>query len=167
LSYKAALTDFGILMFGRRASPIGFSFFDVRREQLTKTVSMLATGCVGIVLDEEKDWLYWTQKGGDNAGEGRIFRARIDLPDGTMALTRQDIELVYDNLPEPIDLEIDQKERLLSLGRTEGIRRKATPYTARGSIPLSMTNRKSSLEGFGKRSGWHLTRKIDASLRQT
>ncbi len=31
--------------------------------------------CVGIALDLEGGKLYWTQKGNDNAGEGRIFRA--------------------------------------------------------------------------------------------
>jgi sugar lactone lactonase YvrE len=33
--------------------------------------------CVGIAVDCSSGWIYWTQKGGDNAGQGRIFRAHI------------------------------------------------------------------------------------------
>ena len=32
--------------------------------------------CVGIALDVDRGQVYWTQKGPDNAGEGRIFRAK-------------------------------------------------------------------------------------------
>jgi hypothetical protein len=56
---------------------------------------------------------YWTQKGDDNAGEGRIFRANIELPHGSARANRQDIELLYDNLPEPIDLDLDIVNRLM------------------------------------------------------
>jgi len=63
--------------------------------------------CVGIAVDAVNGKLYWTQKGGDNAGEGRIFRANIEMPPGDSADWRSDIELLYDNLPEPIDLELD------------------------------------------------------------
>ncbi len=38
--------------------------------------------CVGIALDVERGQLYWTQKGPDNAGQGRIFRAGIEIPKG-------------------------------------------------------------------------------------
>jgi hypothetical protein len=57
--------------------------------------------------------VYWTQKGPDNAGRGRIFRANIGIPKGETAANRSDIELVFDNLPEPIDLELDLKNRVL------------------------------------------------------
>src|SRR5229473_5564968 len=33
--------------------------------------------CVGITVDAQRGQLYWTQKGADNAGLGRIFRAHI------------------------------------------------------------------------------------------
>jgi sugar lactone lactonase YvrE len=69
--------------------------------------------CVGIAIDLERGQIYWTQKGGDNAGLGRIFRAGIDIPAGASAISRRDIELVYDGLPEPIDLEIDDDKRIL------------------------------------------------------
>ena len=38
--------------------------------------------CVGIAVDAEGGKFYWTQKGNDNAGQGRIFRANIELPSG-------------------------------------------------------------------------------------
>src|SRR6266404_5025139 len=38
--------------------------------------------CVGIALDVEAGKLYWTQKGPDNAGDGRIFRANLEIPKG-------------------------------------------------------------------------------------
>ena len=63
--------------------------------------------CVGIAVDCSSGWIYWTQKGGDNAGQGRIFRAHIDIPVGQSPQTRNDIELLYSDLPEPIDLDID------------------------------------------------------------
>jgi hypothetical protein len=69
--------------------------------------------CVGIALDLERSQVYWTQKGPDNAGKGRIFRAGIDIPRGESASRRSDIELLYDGLPEPIDLEIDHARRVL------------------------------------------------------
>src|ERR1700684_3078639 len=60
--------------------------------------------CVGIALDVKAGKLYWTQKGPDNAGEGRIFRANLEIPQGQSATNRKDIELLYAGLPEPIDL---------------------------------------------------------------
>src|SRR6201997_3279830 len=69
--------------------------------------------CVGIALDVDAGKLYWTQKGPDNAGEGRIFRANLEIPKGQTAAIRKDIELLYENLPEPIDLELDLANRMI------------------------------------------------------
>jgi hypothetical protein len=69
--------------------------------------------CVGIAIDVSGRKLYWTQKGNDNAGEGRIFRANLDIPKGQTPANRQDIEVLYDNLPEPIDLDLDFGNRLI------------------------------------------------------
>ena len=69
--------------------------------------------CVGIVLDVEAGKLYWTQKGPDNAGDGRIFRANLEIPKGQSPANRKDIELLYEGLPEPIDLELDLANRLM------------------------------------------------------
>ncbi|MGB2603916.1 MAG: hypothetical protein WBC78_09985 [Candidatus Sulfotelmatobacter sp.] len=69
--------------------------------------------CVGIAVDTEGGKFYWTQKGGHHAGLGRIFRANIQIPQGQSAENRTDIELLYDNLPEPIDLDLDPVNRVL------------------------------------------------------
>lgn len=82
--------------------------------------------CVGIAVDPEAGRIYWTQKGGDNAGEGRIFRAGIDIPRGQSATSREDIALLYEGLPEPIDLELDTGTGMLY-------------WTDRGNPPLGNT----------------------------
>jgi DNA-binding beta-propeller fold protein YncE len=69
--------------------------------------------CVGIAVDAEGGKFYWTQKGDDNAGQGRIFRANIEVPPGQSPANRRDIELLYENLPEPIDLDLDLANRTL------------------------------------------------------
>ena len=67
--------------------------------------------CVGIAIDVASGHFYWSQKGPDNAGLGRIFRAGINMPAGDTAQARSDIELLYNALPEPIDLELDLVRR--------------------------------------------------------
>jgi hypothetical protein len=69
--------------------------------------------CVGITIDPTLGKIYWTQKGPDNAGLGRIFRANIDIPKGESPASRSDIEVLFDQLPEPIDLELDLGSRVL------------------------------------------------------
>ncbi|MDT5358351.1 MAG: hypothetical protein QOC69_113 [Mycobacterium sp.] len=69
--------------------------------------------CVGVAIDVDGGKVYWTQKGPDNAGKGRILRAGIDVPPGQTASNRADIEVLYDGLPEPIDLDLDLKNRVL------------------------------------------------------
>jgi hypothetical protein len=69
--------------------------------------------CVGIALDVDRGHLYWTQKGPDNAGQGRIFRAGLEIPTGQTPSTRKDIELLHDDLPEPIDLDLDLTSRTM------------------------------------------------------
>jgi hypothetical protein len=69
--------------------------------------------CVGITVDAARGQIYWTQKGPDNAEQGRIFRANIEIPKGENAANRTDIEVLFDRLPEPIDLELDLENRVL------------------------------------------------------
>jgi DNA-binding beta-propeller fold protein YncE len=69
--------------------------------------------CVGVAIDVVGGKVYWTQKGPDNAGKGRMFRAGIEIPTGQTASDRADIELLYDGLPEPIDLELDLNNRVM------------------------------------------------------
>ena len=67
--------------------------------------------CVGVALDIERGQIYWTQKGGDNAGMGMIRRATMEVPRGESAYSRHDIETLFARLPEPIDLDLDLKTR--------------------------------------------------------
>ena len=69
--------------------------------------------CVGIALDVENGKLYWTQKGNEKAGQGRIFRASLEIPKGQTPANRKDIELLFDELPEPIDLDLDLGNRMM------------------------------------------------------
>jgi len=69
--------------------------------------------CVGIAVDPKRGQIYWTQKGPDNAELGRIFRACIEIPKGQNAANRTDIEVLFDDLPEPIDLELDLDNRVM------------------------------------------------------
>lgn len=69
--------------------------------------------CVGVAVDPVRGHLYWTQKGGDNAGQGSIRRAGLDLPQGQKPAGRIDIEVLLSDLPEPIDLELDLDRGLI------------------------------------------------------
>jgi Low-density lipoprotein receptor repeat class B len=89
--------------------------------------------CVGIAVDTDRGQFYWTQKGPDDAGLGRIFRAKIDIPNDETAANRTDIELLFDGLPEPIDLELDLKNRLLY-------------WTDRGDAPRGNTVNRASMD---------------------
>jgi hypothetical protein len=62
--------------------------------------------CVGVAIDHNWNEIYWTQKGPDNGDVGRLFRAPLDLKPGEAPDLRTDMQLIFDRLPEPIDLEI-------------------------------------------------------------
>jgi DNA-binding beta-propeller fold protein YncE len=89
--------------------------------------------CVGITIDPEHKQIYWTQKGPDNGEQGRIFRAGIEIPKGQTAADRSDIEVFFDRLPEPIDLELDHKNRVLY-------------WTDRGDPPRGNTVNRASID---------------------
>jgi hypothetical protein len=89
--------------------------------------------CVGITVDPVRQHIYWTQKGPDKAGLGRIFRANAEIPAGESAANRSDIELVFGGLPEPIDLELDLKNRVLY-------------WTDRGDPPRGNTVNRASID---------------------
>jgi DNA-binding beta-propeller fold protein YncE len=69
--------------------------------------------CVGITVDPNRGKIYWTQKGPEKGGVGRIFRGNIEIPKGETPANRSDIEILFDGLPEPIDLELDLENRVL------------------------------------------------------
>jgi hypothetical protein len=88
---------------------------------------------VGITLDPKRKQIYWTQKGPDNGNRGRILRAGIEIPKGETAGNRSDIEVFFDSLPEPIDLELDLKNRVLY-------------WTDRGDPPRGNTVNRASID---------------------
>ncbi|KAL4903313.1 hypothetical protein BDW74DRAFT_157058 [Aspergillus multicolor] len=69
--------------------------------------------CVGIAVDEESGHIYWSQKGPSKGNKGRIFRMGLELDARETAENRKDLECLLDNLPEPIDLELDLLTRKL------------------------------------------------------
>jgi hypothetical protein len=69
--------------------------------------------CVGITVDPGRGQIYWTQKGPDDAGKGRIFRASTEIPKGQSPENRTDVEVLFQGLPEPIDLELDLHNHML------------------------------------------------------
>ena len=90
--------------------------------------------CVGIAVDAAGGKFYWTQKGNDNAGQGRIFRANMEIPQGQTPGNRADVELLYDNLPEPIDLDLDLANRMMY-------------WTDRGDPPRGNTVNRAPMDG--------------------
>jgi hypothetical protein len=89
--------------------------------------------CVGITIDPVHERIYWTQKGPDNGDRGRILRAGLGIPKGETAANRSDIEVFFDHLPEPIDLELDLKNRVLY-------------WTDRGDPPRGNTVNRASID---------------------
>ena len=92
--------------------------------------------CVGIAVDHDGGKIYWTQKGGDNANEGRIFRADLEIPKGKSPVNRSDIELLFDELPEPIDLDLDLDNGMIY-------------WTDRGNPPKGNTVSRASIDKVG------------------
>jgi hypothetical protein len=90
--------------------------------------------CVGITVDADRGHLYWTQKGPDNGEQGRILRGNLDIPAGQNAVNRGDITVLFDGLPEPIDLELDLENRHLY-------------WTDRGDPPRGNTVNRTSIDG--------------------
>jgi sugar lactone lactonase YvrE len=89
--------------------------------------------CVGITIDPLRKQIYWTQKGPTKGDQGRLFRAGIEIPRGETAANRSDIEVFFDHLPEPIDLELDLKNRVLY-------------WTDRGDPPRGNTVNRASID---------------------
>jgi DNA-binding beta-propeller fold protein YncE len=89
--------------------------------------------CVGIAVDHDGGKVYWTQKGGDNAGDGRIFRANLEIPKGQSPANRSDVEVLFDDLAEPIDLDLDLTNRLIY-------------WTDRGNAPQGNTVSRASMD---------------------
>ncbi|MBR1234243.1 3-hydroxyacyl-CoA dehydrogenase [Bradyrhizobium sp. AUGA SZCCT0182] len=89
--------------------------------------------CVGLSIDRKHGKIYWSQKGPDNAGLGRISRANLEIPAGETPANRTDIEVFFDALPEPIDLELDHENRVMY-------------WTDRGDPPRGNTVNRASID---------------------
>jgi hypothetical protein len=93
----------------------------------------LTRWCVGVTIDLERKQIYWTQKGPDKGNQGRILRAGLEIPSSETAANRSDIEVFFDHLPEPIDLELDLKNEVLY-------------WTDRGDPPRGNTVNRASID---------------------
>jgi DNA-binding beta-propeller fold protein YncE len=95
--------------------------------------------CVGVAVDETNGWLYWTQKGPADGGDGRIFRAPLDIPAGQTAQSRE-VEVLWSDLPEPIDLELDLQTGVIY-------------WTDRGTPPTGNTLNRAHIPAAGRFGG--------------
>ncbi|WP_433661422.1 hypothetical protein ACQPW1_03960 [Nocardia sp. CA-128927] len=125
---------------GRRVSRVG-----VEGTGSTDLVVNPATGdkaeeCVGIAIDPAGNALYWTQKGPAKGGRGRIFRANLVVPEGQTAANRTDIEVLWNHLPEPIDLWLDTTNGYLY-------------WTDRGAEPAGNTLNRAPIPARGESGG--------------
>ena len=91
--------------------------------------------CVGVAVDRQRGYVYWTQKGPSKGGQGRILRTRIALPHGETPATRSDVEILWADLPEPIDLHVEG-DRLY--------------WTDRGAPPAGNTLNRAPIPGIGE-----------------
>ncbi|MFG2958903.1 3-hydroxyacyl-CoA dehydrogenase [Streptomyces sp. NPDC048291] len=89
--------------------------------------------CVGVAVDPVGGHLYWSQKGPGDAGRGRILRAGLAPPAGQPPDRRGDVEVLFEGLPEPIDLELD-------------LRAGALYWTDRGDPPRGNTVNRAPLD---------------------
>ncbi|KAH6867383.1 hypothetical protein B0T10DRAFT_419877 [Thelonectria olida] len=89
--------------------------------------------CVGVTVSPSTGKFYWTQKGPSKGSKGRIYRANTDFQSGETAKNRTDIELLFQNLPEPIDLDVDEVENMLY-------------WTDRGELPFGNSINRSKLD---------------------
>ncbi|UNI15606.1 hypothetical protein JDV02_002126 [Purpureocillium takamizusanense] len=89
--------------------------------------------CVGVTVSPATGKFYWSQKGPSKGGKGRIFRADMAFREGETAASRTDVELLFQNLPEPIDLDIDEADNTLY-------------WTDRGELPLGNSINRARLD---------------------
>ena len=92
-----------------------------------------ANWCVGMALDIPAGMVYWSQKGGPKSNRGTIRRAGVNIPNGQTATNRTDIEILFEGLPEPIDLDLDLANRMMY-------------WTDRGDPPRGNTVNRASMD---------------------
>lgn len=110
--------------------------------------------CVGVAIDTARGHVYWTQKGGDNAAQGVIRRAPLTLPKGRTPVDRDDIEVLFSGLPEPIDLDLDlARRRLYWTDRGDNTVSSAPMDPPRGADPAARKDRKVLVTGLREAIG--------------
>ena len=113
--------------------------------------------CVGIALDYSRNQIYWSQKGGDNANQGVIRRASMDIPYGQTPANRTDIETLFSGLPEPIDLDIEpRRRRLYWTDRGDNTVSRAPMDMNILDDPAARTDREILVRGLKEAIGMHL-----------
>ena len=112
---------------------------DLRDEVVVATTEadrrIIRNQCVGVAVDEQRGLLYWTQKGPANGNAGRIFRTSLNAPVG-----ERRIEVLWSELPEPIDLELDLDTNTMY-------------WTDRGDPPRGNTLNKAAIPAVGEPGG--------------
>jgi hypothetical protein len=112
---------------------------DLRDEVVVATAEadrrVIRNQCVGVAVDEQHALLYWTQKGPANGNDGRIFRTSLNAPVGG-----RQIEVLWSELPEPIDLELDLDTNTMY-------------WTDRGDPPRGNTLNKAAIPAVGQPGG--------------
>jgi hypothetical protein len=112
---------------------------DFRDEVVVATAEadrrILRNQCVGVAVDERHGLLYWTQKGAANGNDGRIFRTSLNAPVG-----EREIEVLWSELPEPIDLELDSDTNTIY-------------WTDRGDPPRGNTLNRAAIPAVGEPGG--------------
>lgn len=128
---------------GAAVRSVAFDGSDMRDEVVTASTDVdrrvERNQCVGVAVDERRGHLYWTQKGPSDGGDGRIFRARLEMSPGETA-DRREVEVLWSGLPEPIDLELDPGAGVLY-------------WTDRGSPPAGNTLNRATIPGDGIAGG--------------
>jgi hypothetical protein len=79
--------------------------------------------CVGVAVAPRHRKVYFTLKGPSKGRAGRLCRMGIDIPAGETSRNRSDVQCVFDGLPEPVDIEVDEQGDWLY-------------WTDRGELPL-------------------------------
>ena len=112
---------------------------DLRDEVVVATTEadrrIIRHQCGGVAVDEQRGLLYWTQKGPANGNDGRIFRTSLNAPVG-----ERRIEVLWSELPEPIDLEPDLDTNTMY-------------WTDRGDPPRGNTLNKAAIPAVGEPGG--------------
>jgi hypothetical protein len=98
--------------------------------------------CVGIALDVAGGYFYWSQKGDDDGHTGSLRRAHLAVPDGQTSVTRTDVEILFDGLAAPIDMDLDLSAGLVYwTNRGDNTVNRAPLDVPAGSTPTTRTDR--------------------------